>query len=135
MKPKKKKAPDSHQVIAEYLTAYAYIPEMRADGSDFEKRKIKKAEFSKDKTQLILSGGSSDNVPYSIMLKSLRKVYSRTDREYDKIILRGFVSVGEDFSLYDRHKFTIYLKGYSPNLHIAHQIKNALLTFAKEVAG
>jgi hypothetical protein len=134
MKAKKKKLPDSHQVIADYLTTYAYIPEMRTDGSDFEKRKIKKAFFSTDRTQLVISGGSSDELSYTIMLKTVRKVYSRTDREYDKIIIRGFISMGEDFTLGDRHKLTIYLKGYSPNLHIAHQIKNALLTFSREVA-
>ncbi len=133
MSTKKKTKPDAYHVIAQYLTTYAYIPEMKKDGSAFEKRKIKHAVFSPDKTQLIISGGASDTHPYTIILTSLRKVYSRTDREYDKIILRGLVSQGEDFSLYDRHKFTIYLKGYSPNLHIAHQIKNALLSFAKEV--
>jgi hypothetical protein len=132
MKPKKKSHPDAYQIIADYLSTYAYIPEMKEDGSVFEKRKIKKAVFSPDKSQLVISGGSSDTRPYTIILKSLRKVYSRTDREFDKIILRGFISLGEDFTLYDRDKLTIYLKGYSPNLHVAHQIKNALTAFARE---
>jgi hypothetical protein len=132
MKPKKESPSDGYQVIADYLSTYAYISEMKEDGSVFEKRKIKKAVFSADKSQLVISGGSTDTRPYTIILKSLRKVYSRTDREFDKIIIRGFISLGEDFTLYDRDKLIIYLKGYSPNLHIAHQIKNALVAFSKE---
>ena len=120
-----------HEVIARYLTAYAYISEMKEDGSVFEKRKIKNAVFNSDKSQLILNGGTPDNIPYTIVLKSLRKIYSRIDREYDKIIINGFISVGEDFTLSDRYKLTIYLKGYPPNHHIGVQLKNALMACAK----
>ena len=132
----KEKAKANHyHDICHSLTEYASIMEIKEDGSDFEKRRIKSAAFSPDKTQLIITGGAPNQVPYTIILKSQRKIYLRTDREYDKIIVRGFISVGEDFSSYDRKNLIIYLKGFAPNSHVSIKLKKnltALIEAAKK---
>ncbi len=133
MKTQKKKTSDKYEMVEQNLTSYAYIPEMKDDGSVFEKRKITSATFSPDKTLLILNGGSPDNIPYTIVLKSLRKIYSRIDREFDKIIINGFITVGEDFTLSDRYRLTIYLKGYPQNKHIGVHIKKALMEASEQL--
>jgi hypothetical protein len=123
---KQNKAADHYQEICHLLTEYASITEMKDDGSAFEKRRIKSAEFSPDKSQLVIIGGAPDLLPYTIILKSQRKIYQRTDREFDKIIVRGFISVGEDFSSYDRKNLIIYLKGFAPNAHVSIKLKKSL---------
>jgi hypothetical protein len=126
MKVKTQNSSGYYQAICDYLNKYAYIPEMKADGSAFEKRKIESAVFSADKTQLVITGAGPDFEHYTLVLKNQRKVYSRTDRGYDKIIIRGFVSVGEDFSVSERQKLIIYLKGYPSNTHVAVKLRNEL---------
>jgi|GEM_PF-3220438 len=132
MKKNKKFSPDIYQAISTYLTSYAYLPEMKDDGSAFEKRKIKSAGFSADHSQLILTGSGKTDGAYIIPLKSLRKIYSRTDREFDKVIIRGFISQGEDFSIGERQQLTIYLKGHPSHHHIAVKIKNGLTELMKK---
>ncbi len=132
---KEKTSGNHYHEICHLLTEYASITEMKEDGSAFEKRKIKSAAFSADKSQLVITGGAPDQLPYTIILKSQRKIYLRTDREYDKIIVRGFISVGEDFSSYDRKHLIIYLKGYAPNSHVSIKLKKnltALIEAAKK---
>jgi hypothetical protein len=126
MKPKSKTAADLSQGLCEYLSKYAYIPELKADGSAFEKRKIKSAVFNEENSQLVITGAEPDSLSYKLILKNQRKVYSRTDREYDKIIIRGFVIVGEDFSRDGQQKLIVYLKGYAGNAHVAKKIQRSL---------
>jgi hypothetical protein len=126
MKVKPKNSSGYYQVICDLLNKYAYIPEMKGDGTAFEKRKIECAVFSADKSQLIITGAGPDFEHYTLVLKSQRKVYSRTDRGYDKIIIRGFVNVGEDFSVSERQKLIIYLKGYPSNEHVSVKLRNEL---------
>ena len=136
-KSKAKEKTDLHQVIVDYLIQYAYIPEMRNDGSAFEKRKIKTAAFSADKRELIITGGVPDSLSYTLLLKDQRKLYARTDREYAKLIIRGFVSVGEDFARDDRQKLIVYLKGFPANAHVPQKIMkglSALIADAKKAA-
>jgi hypothetical protein len=125
MKAKKSKSADFHTTIVNALNAYAHIPEMKTDGSTFEKRKIKLSAFSSDKTQLTITGGGSDAIPYFILPGNIRKVYLRKDRDYDKIILVGTVLIGEGVNSWDQYKLNIYLKGYPSNSEIPHQLKNA----------
>jgi hypothetical protein len=124
---KKKNATDQYHEICHLLTEYASITEMKDGGSAFEKRKIKSAAFSADKAQLVITGGEPDLLPYTIVLRSQRKIYLRTDREYDKIIIRGDIGVGEDFSGDDRKNLVIYLKGFAPNSHASIKLKKNLM--------
>ncbi|MFI5149911.1 MAG: hypothetical protein ACHQRM_09280 [Bacteroidia bacterium] len=131
MKQKKNTHSDNQHSVIPALISFAYLQEMKEDGTAFEKRKIKSAAFSADHSQLILTSSGKNETTYTILLRSIRKVYSRTDREFDKVIIRGFINIGEDFSLGDRQKITIYLKGHPSNQHVAVKIKKALLRLHK----
>ncbi|HXC05103.1 MAG TPA: hypothetical protein VNZ86_10160 [Bacteroidia bacterium] len=133
MKQQTKHTSDSLQSTTSALITYAYLQEMKEDASAFEKRKVKSASFSPDHTQLIITGSGKGENTYTILLKSIRKVYSRTDREYDKVIVRGFISMGEDYSVSERQILTIYLKGHPAHHHVAQKIKNTLLALARKV--
>lgn len=125
MKQKKGKSSDIHAIIIEALNTYAHIPEMKPDGSTFEKRKIKHSAFNPEKSQLLITGGGNDAIPYYILPGNIRKVYLRKDRDYDRIILVGIILVGEGVHAWDQYKLNIYLKGYPSNSEIPHQLKNA----------
>jgi hypothetical protein len=125
---------DLYDNITAALISYAFLQEMKADGSAFEKRKINSAAFSPDHSQLILTSSGKGENSYTILIKSIRKVYSRTDREYDKVIIRGFISLGEDSSFSDRQILTIYLKGHLSNHHVALKIKNGLIKLMKSAS-
>jgi hypothetical protein len=132
MKSKTKTSTGFYQSICDYLTKYAYVPEMKADGTAFEKRKIESAVFNTDKSQLLITGAGPELQRYTLVLKDQRKVYSRTDREYDKLIIRGLISLGEDYTSSDRQKLIVYLKGYPANAHVSLKLKNALSTLIDE---